>query len=83
MVENLSLRAAAGFVEGKHRHQVCVATLAVEGAVVAGGVAYLLTAVTSLNVGCVSVSMRHRVPGQCAVSFFRLLKSQRLWWTGD
>lgn len=83
MVEDLSLRAAAGLIEGEHRHQVGVATLAVEGAVVAGGVTCLLTAVTSLNVGCVLISMRHRVPGQRAVSFFWLLESQRLWGAGD
>lgn len=69
IVENLSFRTPASLVKSEHRHQVCVATLAVVGAVVAGGVAGLLAAVTSLDEGLVAVSIRHHVPRQCAVSF--------------
>lgn len=78
MVQNLSLRTAASQVEGINVHQVCVAALAVVGAIAAGGVARLLAAVTSLDEGWVAVSMRHRVPRQSAVSFWRLHEGQRL-----
>lgn len=82
IVETLSLRTAASLVEREHRHQVCVATLAVVGTVVAGGVAGLLAAVASLDEGHVVVSIRHCVPRQRAVSFCRLHESQRLGWAG-
>lgn len=82
IVENLSFRTPASLVKCEHRHQVCVATLAVVGAVVAGGVAGLLTAVTALDEGLIAVSIRRYVPRQRAVSFWRLHKSQRLWWAG-
>lgn len=83
IVESLPRRTGASLVECEHRHQVRVATLAVVVAVVAGGVTDLLATVTSLDEGRVAVSMKHRVPGQRAVSFCRLLKSQRLWGAGD
>lgn len=70
IVENLSLRTSASVVESKHRHEVRVATVAVVATVVAGGVAGLLAAVTSLNEGCVAVRMWHLVPRQRAVSFW-------------
>lgn len=62
VVENLSLRTPAGAVERLHRHQVCVATPAVIGAVVAGGVAGLHTAAICRDEGRVAVGVRHRVP---------------------
>lgn len=69
IVEDLPLRAAASPVEGGHGHQVRVATHAVVGAVVAGGVAGLLGAVAFVDKGLVAVGMRRRVPSQRAVSF--------------
>lgn len=69
VVENWSFRTAAGFVECEHRHQVREATLALVAAVVAAGVAGLLTAIGPLDVGHVAVSVRHRGPRQRAVSF--------------
>ena len=82
MVQNLSLRTAASLVEGINIHQVCVATLAVVGAIAAGGVAHRLAAVTPLDEGWVAVCMRHRAPRQRAVSFWWLNEGQRLWWAG-
>lgn len=82
IVETVSLGAAASLVVREHEHQVCVATLAVVGTVVAGGVAGLLAAVTVLDEGHVAVSVRHRLPRQRAVSFCRLHQSQILWWAG-
>lgn len=69
VVENLPWRTAASLVVREHRHKVSVATLAVVGAVIAGGVAGPLAAVTSLDEGPVAVGMRHCVPCQRAVSF--------------
>ncbi len=69
VVKNLSLRTAACLVKREHRHQVCVATLAVIGTIVASGVADLLSAVTSLDEGRIAVSIKHCVPCQGAVSF--------------
>lgn len=82
MVEKRSLGTPASLVEGEHRHQIHVATLAGEGAVVAGGVADPLTAITSLDEGLVAVGVRDRFPRQRAVSFWRPQKSQWLWWAG-
>lgn len=83
VVEDGAVRAAAGLVVGKHRHQVGEAALAGVGAVVVGAVAGRLMAVPSLDEGGVAVSVRHRVPPQGAVSFWRLRESQRLWRAGD
>lgn len=69
MVENWSLRTPASLVEGEHRHQIRVATLAGEGAVVAGGVADPLAAITALNEGLVAVGVRDCFPCERAVSF--------------
>lgn len=69
IVENPSFRTAASLVKCKHRHQVRVATLAVVGAFVCGGVAGFLIAITSLDESLIAVSMKHQVPRQCAVSF--------------
>lgn len=82
VVENLSVTTPACLVKCEHRHQVRVATLAVIGAVVAGCVAGLLAAVTSLDKGFIAISIWHLVPRQRAVSFWQLQESQRLWWAG-
>lgn len=82
IVENMSVRTPASLIECKHRHQVCVATLAVVGAVAACGVARLLAAVASLDEGLIAVGIWHRVPCQRAVSLCQLHESQRLWWAG-
>lgn len=76
MVENWSVGTPASLVEGERRHQIRVATLAGEGAVVAGGVADPLAAIASLNEGLVAVGVRDRFPCQRAVSFWRPHKSQ-------
>lgn len=68
IVDNLSMRAAPSFIERQHRHQVRVATQALVGAVVAGGVAVFLATITCLNEGFIFVCIRYSVPRQSAVS---------------
>lgn len=69
VVEDLSFRTPAGLVERKHRHHIRVATLALVGTVVAGGVAArLVNTVCSFDEGFVAVSIRHRVPCKHTVS---------------
>lgn len=69
MVDMRSLRTGAGIVVGKHIHLEHVATLAVEGAVVAGSVAGLFTTVNSLDVAHVAIRKGLHIPGQSVVSF--------------
>lgn len=69
VVENRPLGTAASQVVRQHRHQVGVATLALICAVVAGGVAGCLTAITFFDKGLIAVCVRYRVPRQRAVSY--------------
>lgn len=69
MVKNFSFRTATSLVVREHGHQVGVATLAVVCAVVYGGVAALLTTITSLNEGLVAVGVKNRFPFKGAVPF--------------
>lgn len=70
-------------VISKHAHDIRVATVAAEVTGSAHGVTHLFNTIVSLAEGGVIVHVRHRVPGQGAVTISDVIHMDWLWRTWD